>query len=85
MQPHPASAAAAAVLVAHASSLGPNGNADTKYNADGTSFTGNLNEMEQGTGQGPPGQSRDVINLAPLLRQQTHGPVSRHTIFHPPA
>ena len=78
MQPHPASAAAAAVLVAHASSLGPDADANTKYNADGSSFTGGPNEMEQGMGQGPLGQSRDVINVAPLVRQQTHGPVSYH-------
>lgn len=80
MQPHPASAAAAAVLVAHASSLGPDGNANTKYNADGSSFTGGLNEMEQGMGQGPLGQRRDVVNVAALVRQQTHGPVSYHII-----
>lgn len=84
MQPHPASAAAAAVLVAHASSLGPDGNANTKYNADGTSITGDLNDMEQGMGQGPLGQNRNVINVSPLLRQQTHGPVSHHTIFYRP-
>ena len=86
VQAHPASAAAAAVLVAHASSLGANGNANSKYNADGSSFTGGLNEMEQGMGQGPLGQSRfdptrDVINVAPLLRQQTHGPVRCRITF----
>ena len=75
MQAHPASAAAAAVLVAHASSLGPNGNANTKYNADGSSITEGLNDLEQGMGQGPLGQGRDVINAAPLVRQQTFGPV----------
>ena len=82
-QPHPASAAAAAVLVAHASSLGPGGNANTKYNADGSTSTGGLNDMEQGMGQGPLGQNRDVINIAPLVSQQTHGPVSYNSLYMP--
>ena len=63
------------MLVAHASSLGQGGNANTKYNADGSSFTGGLNEMEQGMGQGPLGQGHGVINANPLVRQQTFGPV----------
>ena len=81
VQPHPASAAAAAVLVAHASSLGPGGSANTKYNTDGSILTEGLNEMEQGMGQGPLGQIRDVINIAPLVRQQTHGPVSHDSLY----
>jgi hypothetical protein len=83
MQPHPASAAAAAVLVAHASSLGPGANAMTKYNADGSSFSGSPSAMEKGMGQGPLGQGLDVIATGPLVRQQTMGPVSHylHTAF----
>ena len=76
LQPHPASAAAAAVLVAHASSLGPNANAMTKYNADGGSVSSSPSAMEQGMGQGPLGQGLDVIATGPLVRQQTMGPVS---------
>jgi hypothetical protein len=76
LQPHPASAAAAAVLVAHASSLGPNANAMTKYNADGGSVSGSPSAMEKGMGQGPLGQGVDVISTGPLVRQQTMGPVS---------
>ena len=83
LQPHPASAAAAAVLVAHASSLGPNGDSNTKYNADGT-FAPGLDQAEQGhqrsplgQGQGGPlGQGMDVITQGPHVSAQTHKPVS---------
>ena len=76
LQPHPASAAAAAVLVAHASSMGGAG-ADTKYNADGTVYGSNeADQMEQGMGKGPLGQGAEVITAGPLVRQQTMGPVS---------
>lgn len=68
MQPHPASAAAAAVLVAQAS-VGVRGGGD-KYTADGTSLPGGMHDVEQGMRQGG-----DVVNAAPLLRQQTFGPV----------
>ena len=86
VQPHPASAAAAAVLVAHASSLGPGiGNANTKYNTDGSSFTGSHDDMERGMGvkgQGPLGQGIGVIATGPVIRQQTMGPVSPHLAVH---
>ena len=64
------------MLVAHASSLGPNANAMTKYKADGGSVSGSPSAMEQGMGQGPLGQGLDVIATGPLVRQQTMGPVS---------
>ena len=64
------------MLVAHASSLGPNANAMTKYNADGSSVSGSPSAMEKGMGQGPLGQGVDVISTGPLVRQQTMGPVS---------
>lgn len=71
LQPHPASAAAAAVLVAHASSLGPNADAGTKFNADGT-FADGPDQAEQG---GPMGQGMGLITQGPLVRTQTHKPV----------
>ena len=76
MQAHPASAAAAAVLVAQAS-VGVSGGVD-KYNADGTSYAGGMCDVEQGMGQGG-----DVINAAPLLRQQTFGPVRFRVLGSP--
>ena len=48
----------------------------TKYNTDGSSFSGSPSAMEQGMGQGPLGQGVDVITTGPLVRQQTMGPVS---------
>ena len=64
------------MLVAHASSLGGAG-ANTKFNADGTvAGDSDADSMEQGRGQGPLGQGAGVINVAPLVRQQTLGPVS---------
>ena len=72
------------MLVAHASSLGPNGDGNTKYNADGT-FASGLDQAEQGQGyqrsplgQGhgePLGEGMDVITQGPLVRTQTHKPV----------
>ena len=74
LQPHPA--AAAAMLVAHASSKGRAG-VDTKHNADGTVYCSNeADQMEQGMGKGPLGQGAEVIATGPLVRQQTMGPVS---------
>lgn len=84
LQPHPASAAAAAVLVAHASSLGPGTDSNTKYNADGT-FAPGLDQAEQGQGYrssplghgqgGPLGQGMDVITQGPAVEMPTHKPV----------